>query len=65
MRFCIILWDQHAAGFRGHCHLGYPTTDFDTYFVAQKIIKEWGYTEVPINSRIGRQILAKIGERKE
>jgi hypothetical protein len=64
MKYCIILYDRFVAGFRGHSYAGYPTTPFDTYSRAQKLVKEWGYTEVPINSKIGRLILAKIGAQR-
>jgi hypothetical protein len=61
---CIILYDRVFERYVPYNHLGYgakPTKDF---FQAQALVQSWGYTEVPINSKIGRQILAKIGAQK-
>lgn len=64
MKYCIILWDRVFEKFRPYNYLGITAYPTDTFETAQRLVKEWGYTEVPINSRIGRQILAKIGAQR-
>jgi hypothetical protein len=63
---CIILWnrlferyDLYTADGVTYCH----SEGFDTLSMHIKNNSHC-LREVPINSRIGRQILAKIGERK-
>jgi hypothetical protein len=63
-KYCIILHDRVFETFRPFNYLGFPAVSGKDYFILQQMVKSWGYTEVPINSRIGRQILAKIGAQK-
>lgn len=64
MNYCIILYDRVFEQFRMFNHLGLAAHPCKDFAIAQGLVKQWGYAEVPINSRMGRQILAKIGERK-
>lgn len=61
--YCIILWNHVFERYECFNESGYGAraTDLEG---AQKLVKSCGYTEVPVNSKIGRQILAKIGARK-
>jgi hypothetical protein len=64
MNACIILYDRVFETFRPYNHHGIPAVSGNDFLTLQRLVKQWGYTEVPINSRIGRQILAKIGAQK-
>lgn len=65
-RFCIILY-EHAlptklsvSVYRAYNDIGIPAAPGNDFATLQRLVKEWGYIEVPINSKIGRQILEKI-----
>lgn len=62
--YAIILYDRVFENFRCYNESGYAASPFKTFEEAQRKVKEWGYTEVYVNSKIGRQILAKIGVRR-
>lgn len=66
MKYCyaIILYDRVFKNFRCYNESGYAAAPFQSLETAQQKVKEWGYTEVYVNSKIGRQILAKIGVRR-
>ncbi len=64
MKPALILYDRVFENFRCYDQHGHYFSQL-TFVLAQLFLKETGYTEVPINSKIGRQILAKIGEQKE
>lgn len=62
--YAIVLYDRVFEQYRCYNENGYAASPFRTLEEAQRKVKEWGYTEVYVNSKIGRQILAKIGVRR-
>jgi hypothetical protein len=64
MNYAIVIWDNTIKKFRMYNTEGLEANPMALFETCLLLIKAWGYTEVPINSKIGRQILAKIGERK-
>lgn len=66
MKYCyaIILYDRVFENFRCYNESGYAASPFPTLAIAQQKVREWGYTEVYVNSKIGRTILAKIGVKR-
>lgn len=61
----IILWNRVFERYDVYNSHGNNIAYYGDCVTAQSHIDKSGiYAEVPINSRIGRQILAKIGERK-
>ena len=66
--YCIVLWnrvfERHEIYFQVGSVLITDTFENAVRIANSEVGGRNSYKEVPINSRIGRQILAKIGERK-
>jgi hypothetical protein len=68
MKFCIIVPYQPVTlsrttdnpMVRAYNYRGDPAAPGNDLFTMQRLVRDWGYTEVPINSKTGREILARI-----
>lgn len=60
----ILLWNRVFDRFEIYSTYGHVSYVHGDFYDAKICLRNYGLREVPINSRIGRQILEKIGERK-
>ena len=62
--YCLILWNRVFERYECFNESGYSARATGSFEDVQKLVQSWGYKEVPINSKIGRSILEKIGAQR-